>query len=109
MAASYASVPEKEPAAKAEVREERKEKTVRRDAAPKRPAGNSFATRLRGNRIGRFIYEAYYELRYKVTWPTFVQARNMTVVVILLSLVIGGILALADQGLYQLFLLINRR
>ena len=75
---------------------------VRRDAK----GSTGLAKRLRNNRIGRFLYEAYYELRYKVTWPTFREARNMTGVVIALSVVIGIVLAAADFGLHRLFLLI---
>jgi preprotein translocase SecE subunit len=55
----------------------------------------------------RFAREAYYELRYKVTWPTFEEARNMTFVVIGLSAAIGIFLGLADLGLFQLFKLIT--
>ena len=76
--------------------------TLRRDAK----GSTSLAKRLRSNKIGSFLYEAYYELRYKVTWPTFREARNMTVVVIALSAVIGILLAGADFGLYRLFLFI---
>ena len=65
--------------------------------------------RLRTGRVGRFITEAYYELRHKVTWPTFEEARNMTIVVIIISVVIGGILGLVDYGLYSLFLYISGR
>jgi preprotein translocase SecE subunit len=75
---------------------------VRRDAK----GSTGFAKRLRNNRIGRFLYEAYYELRYKVTWPTFREARNMTAIVIALSAVVGIVLAAADFGLHRLFLLI---
>jgi preprotein translocase SecE subunit len=75
---------------------------ARRDAK----GSTGFAKRLRSNRIGRFLYEAYYELRYKVTWPTFREARNMTAVVIALSAVVGLILAAADFGLHRLFLFI---
>jgi preprotein translocase SecE subunit len=70
---------------------------------------SSLETRFRSSRIGRFVLEAYYELRHKVTWPTFEEARNMTIVVIGLSAVIGTILGLADLGLTQLFLLISGR
>jgi preprotein translocase SecE subunit len=97
------SVKTKEPV----TREERKEppkqekKPVRRDS---RPSTSNLVTRLRSNSIGRFIYEAYYELLHKVTWPTFEQARNMTIAVILISGVIGVLLGLVDLGLYQLFL-----
>jgi preprotein translocase SecE subunit len=65
------------------------------------------STRFRNNRIVRFVREAYYELRYKVTWPTFEEARNMTFVVIGLSAAIGLLLGLADLGLFQLFRLIT--
>jgi len=46
-------------------------------------------------------------LRYKVTWPTFVEARNMTIIVIVLSTIVGLILGLLDQGLLQAFKLIT--
>jgi preprotein translocase SecE subunit len=83
-----------------EVRKEQK-------AAPRRDsAGSALLVRVRSNRIGRFILEAYYELRHKVTWPTFEQARNMTVAVIIISVFVGVIIAAADFGLYHLFLLI---
>jgi preprotein translocase SecE subunit len=65
-------------------------------------------TRLRNGRAARFVFDAYYELRHKVTWPTFAQARNMTIVVILLSAVVGLALWIIDDGLYQLFLLLSR-
>jgi len=80
-------------------------RSVRRDA--KGPS--SWETRFRTSRFGRFALDAYYELRHKVTWPTFEEARNMTFVVIALSVVIGGLLSLADVGLQQLFLLISGR
>jgi preprotein translocase SecE subunit len=51
----------------------------------------------------RFTRESYRELRYKVTWPTFIEARNMTITVIALSTVVGLILGLVDVGLFQLF------
>lgn len=70
---------------------------------------SSLMKRLRNNNIGRFALDAYYELRHKVTWPTFQEARNMTIAVIIISLVIGAILAAADFGLYRLFLLIVGR
>ena len=78
-------------------------KPVRRDTKK----SSSLALRFRNNRIGRFLIEAYYELRHKVTWPTFAEARNMTIAVILLSAAVGGILALADFGLVRLFFLIS--
>jgi len=78
-------------------------KAVRREGK----SSPSWMLRFRNSRVGRFIFEAYYELRYKVTWPTFLEARNMTIAVIVLSVVIGGILALTDFGLFKLFVLIT--
>ncbi len=67
----------------------------------------SFWTRFRNYRMVRFVREAYHELRYKVTWPTFQEARNMTLVVIALSAVIALILGIADAALLQLYKLIH--
>jgi len=66
----------------------------------------SKTNRFRNHPIVRFLFESYYELRFKVTWPTFREARNMTVVVVALSAVIGILLAAADFGLHSLFFLI---
>jgi preprotein translocase subunit SecE len=108
--------PEKKPVVKSTTREERKEQPKkeqpRQESKPTRreaKATPSFWKRLRNGRVGRFISEAYYELRHKVTWPTFEQARNMTLVVIAVSVVIGAILGLVDYGLYNLFLFISGR
>lgn len=106
---------EKEPVknvkAVARERDERKvqeSKTVRRDAkgsfSTKGPA--KWQVRLRTNRYIRFILDAYYELRHKVTWPTFNEARNMTIVVILLSAAIGLLLGAIDYGLQSLYVLL---
>ena len=84
-------------------------KTVARPRETSRPGSkgpSETLIRLRSNRIVRFLMESYYELRYKVTWPTVEEARNMTVVVILLSVAVGLILGLADLALSQLYLLI---
>ncbi len=80
-------------------RESRQE--VRREKRP-----SPFA-RLLNIRLVRFVYDAYYELRYKVTWPTVEEARNMTIAVILLSVSVGIILGVADAGLFQLFRLVT--
>ena len=94
-------------------RDERKEKesrAVARERVSNRrenKAPSTTMTRLRSNAIVRFLLEAYYELRHKVTWPTFREARNMTIVVILLSAAVGLILGLADLGLGQLYLLVT--
>jgi preprotein translocase SecE subunit len=47
-------------------------------------------------RIRRFLAEAVSELR-KVSWPTFVQTRNLTVLVFTVSFVVGVFVALWDQ------------
>lgn len=92
---------------KVATREARKEQKVESKATPRRESrGSSLSARIRSNRAGRFVLEAYYELRHKVTWPTFEQARNMTIAVIIISAFVGAIIALADFGLYHLFLLI---
>jgi preprotein translocase SecE subunit len=53
------------------------------------------------NRIRRFLAEAVSELR-KVSWPTFTQTRNLTVLVFAVSFVVGVFVAFWDalfQGL----------
>jgi len=91
-------------------REERKvqeSKPVRRESKSQSKGLSDWQIRLRNNRYMRFILDAYYELRHKVTWPSFSEARTMTIVVILLSLAVGLVLWVADLGLYQLFLLLS--
>jgi len=94
---------------KVAARDERKEQPMQVSKSVKRDTKGSstWLVRLRNSKAGRFVQEAYYELRHKVTWPTFVEARNMTIAVILLSAVVGAILVAADFGLYRLFLLIG--
>ena len=47
-------------------------------------------------RIRRFIQEAVSELR-KVTWPTFEQTRNLTVLVFVVSFAVGVYVLFWDQ------------
>ena len=47
-------------------------------------------------RIRRFLAEAVSELR-KVSWPTFVQTRNLTVLVFTVSFAVGVFVAFWDQ------------
>ncbi|MDQ2902586.1 MAG: preprotein translocase subunit SecE [Ktedonobacteraceae bacterium] len=82
---------------KAVARDSRAAPPSRRDKRP------SALARLFNTPAGRFVRESYYELRYKVTWPSFIDARNMTFAVIVLSLAVGLLLGLADLGLFQLF------
>jgi len=104
---SKAQASEKEPkSARASAREERQSKPAskpaKRDARPGQ-ASTKKSGGFRNQALVRFARESYRELRYKVTWPTFVEARNMTLIVILLSTIIGLILGLVDQGLLQAF------
>ena len=46
-------------------------------------------------RIRRFIQEAWSELK-KVTWPTPEQVRNLTILVFLISLVVGAYITVLD-------------
>jgi preprotein translocase SecE subunit len=93
--------------ARERTRDERKEKsTPRREA---RSSSSTLQSSLRKNVIIRFILDAYYELRFKVTWPTFEEARNMTIAVLALSVVVGAILGIADFGLLHLYQLITAK
>ena len=47
-------------------------------------------------RIRRFLAEAVSELR-KVSWPTFAQTRNLTVLVFAVSIAVGVFVAFWDQ------------
>jgi preprotein translocase subunit SecE len=90
-------------------REERNEvaKANSSKLSAKRDAkGPSFFARSRNTKVGRFIYDSYYELRYKVTWPTVEEVRSMTIMVVIISAILGAILSLVDFGLYHLFVLI---
>ena len=48
-------------------------------------------------RIRRFIDEAWSELK-KVTWPTPIQVRNLTVLVFAISLVVGMYITVLDAA-----------
>ncbi len=95
---------------------EAKRETVRRDPVKQETktstrrdakAEPSTFTRLRNSKTGRFIYDAYYELRYKVNWPTFEEARTMAILVVIISAVLGLLIFGVDTGLNRLFLLIT--
>ena len=98
----------KEPAkeARAVSRDRERSKPVAKKPVVKAPA--SWRVRLRRYRLIAFMLDAYFELRHKVTWPTAIEARNMTIIVLLLSAAVGVILGLVDLGLYQVFLLLTR-
>ncbi len=53
-------------------------------------------------RIRRFLDEAWSELR-KVTWPTREQTRNLTVLVFVISAVVGAYIAVFDLLFQEAF------
>ena len=50
------------------------------------------------NALVEYVKEAYNELKFKVTWPTWPELQNSTVVVLVASLIIALIVALMDQA-----------
>ena len=90
-------------------RDERKvqeSKPVRRENRSQSKGPPNWQVRLRSNRSIRVVLDAYYELRHKVTWPSFNEARNMTIAVLLLSAAVVALLGLADFGLQHLYILL---
>ena len=59
----------------------------------------------RENRIQRFIRETMGELR-RVTWPTWLESRNLTVIVIIVLVVMALFLWLVDLTATQLLALV---
>ena len=53
------------------------------------------------SRLRRFLDEAYSELK-KVAWPTREQVRNLTVLVFVISVVVGVYITVLDLGFSQL-------
>ena len=53
------------------------------------------------SRLRRFLDEAYSELK-KVSWPTREQVRNLTVLVFVISVVVGVYITVLDLGFAQL-------
>ena len=49
------------------------------------------------NRIRRFASESWSELK-KVTWPNRMQVRNLTVLVFVISFVVGLFITVVDSG-----------
>ncbi len=50
------------------------------------------------NKIQLYIKEAYDELMYKVTWPSWEELQQSTVVVMLASLLIAMVVVVMDQA-----------
>ena len=49
------------------------------------------------SRIRQFIKESWSELK-KVTWPTRIQVRNLTILVFVISFVVGLYITVADTA-----------
>ena len=58
------------------------------------------------NRIRRFINESWSELK-KVSWPDRTQVRNLTVLVFVVSFVVGLYITVADTAFDQLIKLLT--
>jgi preprotein translocase SecE subunit len=52
------------------------------------------------NRLRRFIDESWSELK-KVSWPNRMQVRNLTILVFVISFVVGLYITVADTGYDQ--------
>jgi preprotein translocase subunit SecE len=53
------------------------------------------------NRLRRFIAESWSELK-KVSWPNRIQVRNLTVLVFVVSFVVGLYITVADTAFDQI-------
>jgi preprotein translocase SecE subunit len=53
------------------------------------------------NQIRRFINESWSELK-KVTWPNRMQVRNLTILVFVISFVVGLYITIADTAYDQM-------
>lgn len=50
------------------------------------------------DKLTNYFREAYNELKFKVTWPTWPELQNSTVIVLVASLMIALVVALMDQA-----------
>ncbi len=62
------------------------------------------------NKIGLYIRDSYNELLHKVTWPTWEELQQSTMIVLVATIIITAIVALMDflsngllQFVYSLF------
>jgi preprotein translocase SecE subunit len=56
---------------------------------------------MMGNAVTRYAAESFVELYTNTTWPTWREAWNFTLIVIVISTVVAIILGIADLGLVQ--------
>jgi preprotein translocase subunit SecE len=70
-----------------------------------------FANHLNMNKISTYLKESYRELVEKVTWPTWLQLQQSTVIVLVATLLITGVVwvmdLVAQQGLKFIYSLIS--
>jgi preprotein translocase subunit SecE len=59
------------------------------------------------NRLRRFIDESWSELK-KVSWPNRLQVRNLTILVFVVSFVVGVYITIADTGFDQVVKLLAK-
>lgn len=53
------------------------------------------------NKVTEYVQEAYNELVYKVTWPTWKELQSSAVVVLIASIIIALIVLAMDQASNQ--------
>jgi preprotein translocase subunit SecE len=71
-------------------------------SAPKRKSGRGIVSNEHTEGLRRFIRETMAEIR-KVVWPDRETTRNLTIVVIAMSIVLGILLGGLDFILFQVF------
>ena len=69
------------------------------------PKAEKSVVRKQPNRIQRFFRESVGELR-KVNWPTWQEAKNLTIIVLIVTFSMSAILGLLDLIFTKLFALI---
>lgn len=52
------------------------------------------------NKVSEYVKESYIEMTQKVTWPTWRELQNSSVMVLIASLIIALIIALMDQSMH---------
>jgi preprotein translocase SecE subunit len=57
-------------------------------------------------RIRTYLNESYSELK-KVTWPTRIQVRNLTILVLVISFIFGAYIGFFDQVWNQVLIFIT--
>ena len=58
------------------------------------------------NKISAYFRDSYHELVEKVTWPTWAQLQQSTIIVLVATIIITAIVALMDFSSHQLLKLI---